>query len=221
MSQLWMPLCDPLGISLPIIQTPMAGGPSAPELLAAVRRAGAFGSFGFSYTQPEAMQRAADAVRAHTQAPFGVSLFVSPQPEPVALEAVTPYSVGLGLPAPEPVRPPYAPDLQAQLALIESMRPPVFTFHLGDLSMERIWRMRSLGIAVGGSATCVAEAQRAAELGVDFIAAQGAEAGRTACPRLASQRARGAATRRGARSARPARGLSPIDFSGPHERASL
>jgi nitronate monooxygenase len=85
MTQLGTPLCDRLGISLPIIQAPMAGGPSTPELVAAVSRAGALGSFGFSYKQPEAMQRAADAVRAHTQAPFGVNLFVSPQPDPVAL----------------------------------------------------------------------------------------------------------------------------------------
>jgi NAD(P)H-dependent flavin oxidoreductase YrpB (nitropropane dioxygenase family) len=57
------------------------------------------------------------------------------------------------------------------------MRPAVFTFHLGDLPIGRIRRLQSLGIAVGGSATCVAEARHVAELGVDFIVAQGVEAG--------------------------------------------
>jgi nitronate monooxygenase len=37
--------------------------------------------------------------------------------------------------------------------------------------------MRARGISVGGSATCVAEAKRLEALGVDFIVAQGAEAG--------------------------------------------
>ena len=54
-------LCEQLGIELPIIQAPMAGGVTTPELVAAVSNAGALGSFGFAYTQPEAMQR--DACR--------------------------------------------------------------------------------------------------------------------------------------------------------------
>jgi nitronate monooxygenase len=184
MAQLHTPLCDRLGISLPIIQAPMAGGPTTPELVAAVSEAGALGSFGFAYTQPEAMRRDADAVRARTQAPFGVNLLANPQPGPVApqdqraaLAAVARYYAELGLPPPEPVRPPYAPDLEGQLALTEAMRPPVFTFHLGDLPIERIRHMQSLGISVGGSATCVAEAHHLEGLGVDFIVAQGAEAG--------------------------------------------
>jgi nitronate monooxygenase len=184
MTELHTPLCDRLGISLPIIQAPMAGGPTTPALVAAVSNAGALGSFGFAYTQPEAIQRGAAEVRAHTDAPFGVNLLTSPQPHAMApneqraaLEAVAPYYAELGLPRPQPVGPPFAPDLEAQLALIEVLHPPVFTFHLGDLPIERIRRMQSLGIAVGGSATCVAEARRLAELGVDFIVAQGAEAG--------------------------------------------
>jgi nitronate monooxygenase len=75
------------------------------------------------------------------------------------------------------VRPPYAPDLKAQLEVAEELRPPVLTFHLGALSADRVRRFQSLGIRVGGGATCVAEAERVEALGVDFIIAQGAEAG--------------------------------------------
>jgi len=56
------------------------------------------------------------------------------------------------------------------------MRPRVFTFHPGDFPIEPIRRLQPLGIAVGGSATSIAEAQRLAGLGIDFIVAQGAEA---------------------------------------------
>lgn len=184
MARLHTPLCDRLGIRLPIIQAPMAGGPSSPELVAAVSGAGALGSFGFAYTQPEAMQREAEAARARTDAPFNVNLFGAAQPGPLApeaqrdaLQAVAAYYAELGLTPPEPVRPPYAPDLPAQLAAVEEIRPAVLTLHLGDLDAGRVRRFQNLGTRVGGSATCVAEAERLEALGVDFIVAQGAEAG--------------------------------------------
>jgi nitronate monooxygenase len=157
---------------------------STPELVAAVSEAGALGSFGAAYTQPETMLREAEEVRAHTHAPFNVNLFVSKQPDAIdaaaqrgALDAVAGYYQELGLPPPEPVGPPYAPDLDAQLRAVEEIRPAVFTFHLGDLPQERVRRLRSQGVRVGGSATCIAEAKRLEALGVDFIVAQGAEAG--------------------------------------------
>ena len=76
------------------------------------------------------------------------------------------------------MRAPYAPDLDAQFAMVEEIRPAVFTFHLGDHAPERVRRFQSRGVKVGGSATCVAEAEQLEALGVDFIIAQGAEAGR-------------------------------------------
>jgi nitronate monooxygenase len=53
MANLHTPLCDVLGTRLPIIQAPMAGGVTTPALVAAASNAGALGSFGFAYTQPE------------------------------------------------------------------------------------------------------------------------------------------------------------------------
>lgn len=183
MAKLHTPLCDRLGIRLPIIQAPMPGT-STPALVAAVSQAGALGSFGSAYSQPETMQRDAEAVRAQTDLPFNVNLFVSKQPGAVdataqrgALEAVTGYYQALGLQPPEPVRAPYAPDLDAQLRAVEEIRPAVFTFHLGDLPRERVRRLQERGVTVGGSANCVAEACGLEALGVDFIVAQGAEAG--------------------------------------------
>ena len=184
MTKLHTPLCDRLGIRLPLIQAPMAGGPSSPKLVAAVSQVGALGSFGFAYTQPESMQRDMEAVRARTHLPFNLNLFASAQPGPIepgvqrgAIDAVAGYYAELGLPPPEPARAPYAPDLEAQLAVAEEVRPPVLTFHLGAMQAERVRRFQALGVKVGGGATCVAEAERLEALGVDFIIAQGAEAG--------------------------------------------
>jgi len=184
MPHLHTPLCDTLGLRLPIIQAPMAGGATTPALVAAVSGAGALGSFGFAYTQPETMQRDCEAVRAQTGAPFNINLFVSSVPPTIpadtqggAIDALAGYYAELGLPPPAPVKPPYAPDLDAQLSVVEEVRPAVLTYHLGQLPAGRIRSLQAAGIRVGGSATCVAEAEQLEALGVDFIVAQGAEAG--------------------------------------------
>jgi nitronate monooxygenase len=175
---------EKLGLRVPLIAAPMAGGPTTPELVAACSAAGALGSFGFAYVQPEEMKKQAASVRAKTDRPFGINLFVSPQPAPIAaeaqraaLEAVAPYYREFQLPKPEPVSSPYAPDLEAQLAAIREIKPRVFTVHLDSLSMEKVKGFRKLGILVGGSATCVAEARGLESLGFDFVIAQGGEAG--------------------------------------------
>jgi nitronate monooxygenase len=173
-----------LGLAVPVIQAPMAGGPSSQELVAACSAAGALGSFGFAYTQPDEMRKQSAFVRAKTDRPFGINLFVSPQPAPIskdaqraALDAVARYYKELDLPAPEPVQAPYAPDLEAQLAAVAEIRPRVFTTHLGVLPKRKIAELQAKGILVGGSATCIAEAKQLEELGYDFVIAQGGEAG--------------------------------------------
>lgn len=178
------PLSESLGLRVPIIQAPMAGGPSSPELVAAVSAAGALGSFGFAITQPEDMKKQAAAVRAKTGRPFCINLLVAPQPAPVdavhqsaALAALGPWYAELGLPPPEPARAPYAPELEGQLAVVAEIRPAVFTAHLGEIEEQWVRRFKRLGIRVGASATCVAEAERAEALGFEFVTAQGGEAG--------------------------------------------
>ncbi len=177
------PFARKLGIRLPIIQAPMAGGPSSQELVAACSGAGALGSFGFAYAQPADMKRQVAWVRERTDKPLGINLFISPLPDPIppaeqraALDAVAPYSAELGLPPPQPVSPPYAPNLQEQLDAVEEIRPRVFTIHLG-VEQERVNRLKRLGLVLGGSANCIAEAQALEAAGFDFIIAQGGEAG--------------------------------------------
>ena len=178
------PFSRQIGLRFPVIQAPMAGGPSSQELVAAVCAAGGLGSFGFAYTQPEDMKRQVAWVRGKTDRPLGINLFVAPLPSPIeagaqrgALDAVAGYYAELGLPAPAPVTPPYAPDLEAQLAAVEELRPRVFTTHFGALPPEKVLALRKRDILVGGSATCIAEAKRLQEIGFDFVIAQGGEAG--------------------------------------------
>ena len=177
-------LSEKMGLRLPLIQAPMAGGPSSQELVAACSAAGALGSFGFAYARPDEMHKQAAFVRSKTDMPFGINLFASIQPGEIpreqqagALKAVAAYYTESGLPPPEPVRPPYAPDFDAQLDAVEAIRPKVFTSHLAAIPRARLERFRALGMLVGGSATNVAEAKALEALGVDFVIAQGGEAG--------------------------------------------
>jgi nitronate monooxygenase len=183
-TKLSTPLSAKLGLASPIVQAPMAGGPSSQELVAACSAAGALGSFGFAYTQPDEMKKQAAWVRAKTGRPFGINLFTSAATGQVAagaqrsaLAAVAGYYQELGLPAPEPVNVPYTPDLDAQLAAVEEIAPRVFTVHLSDLPEKKLAKLKEKNILIGGCATCVAEAQRLESLGFDFVIAQGGEAG--------------------------------------------
>ena len=61
---------------VPIVQAPMAGGPSTPELVAAVARAGGYGFFAGGYRTSGQLADAIADARTLTGAPFGVNLFV-------------------------------------------------------------------------------------------------------------------------------------------------
>ena len=175
------PFSEKIGLRIPVIQAPMAGGPSSQDLVAACSAAGALGSFGFAYTQPEDMKKQAAFVRSKTDKPFGMNLFVAPLPGQIpaqaqraALEAVAGYYRELGLGTPEPVNAPYAPDLNAQVAAVVEVMPRVFTTHFGGIEIRPL---KEKGILVGGSATCIEEARRLEQAGYDFVIAQGGEAG--------------------------------------------
>jgi nitronate monooxygenase len=183
MTTLRTPLCDVLGIEWPILQAPM-GGATTVDLVAQVSDAGALGGFGHAYTDPDVMRQDAAAVRARTGRPFAINLFVAPMPdEPPstqqreAIEAMRGHLEHLGLPVPDRVPPPYAPDYTRQIDAILEIRPAVFTAHLGGVPPSTVSRLRELGIRIGSSATSVREARHLEALGVDFIIAQGSEAG--------------------------------------------
>ena len=172
-----------LGLRLPIVQAPMAGGPDTPSLAAAVSEAGALGSLGCAYLSPEKIEAAAAAVRARTERPFALNLFVrADEPADAAAAArVAPLLDDvrreLGLPPPAAAAPKPAPSFPAQLAAVVRARPSLFSFTFGMPARADLDAMRAAGIFTVGTATTLAEAEALERLGVDAIAAQGAEAG--------------------------------------------
>jgi len=73
----------------PIVQAPMAGGPSCPQLAAAVSEAGGLGFLAAGYRTADGIRDEIDQMRGLTGQPFGVNLFMPQQDraDPAALEA--------------------------------------------------------------------------------------------------------------------------------------
>lgn len=180
-SNVWRKLAARLGVEHPLIQAPMGGGVTTPEMVSAVSNAGGLGSIGASYLQPEDIVRQAQAVRALTQRPFAINLFspTSPQasvePAPM-LEILGRYYQQVGVPVPQ--APATAlPDFFKQVEAVLEAAPAIFSFTFGIPPAHVLEAFKSRGILVGGTATTVQEARQLEAAGVDFIVAQGAEAG--------------------------------------------
>src|SRR5687767_13319243 len=67
----------------------MAGGPSTPDLVAAVSRAGGLGFLAAGYKSVEAVNEEITDVRRRTDRPFGVNVFLpgAAAPDPAAIAA--------------------------------------------------------------------------------------------------------------------------------------
>jgi len=171
-----------LGTRYPIVQAPMAGGFTTPELVAAVSNAGALGSLGGATLGPDELRDTIGAIRRLTDRPFAVNLFAQLPPPDVeseqveAMQAVlAPLRAELGLPGPQDVPSTPSPGLvEAQLAVVVEARVPVFSFTFGALPFEAV---RGAGSVILGTATTVVEAVELERLGVDAIVAQSGEAG--------------------------------------------
>jgi nitronate monooxygenase len=173
---------EALGVEHPVVQAPMAGGPTTPELVAAVSNAGGLGSLGAAYLPPEKIQEQVREVRNLTERPFAVNLFVpvpfDANPERIerANTLLRPYREELGIEAPEGLTH-FAENFEGQLDAVLEERVPVFSFTFGSLGPELVGRFKENGVKVMGTATTVREGLRLEEEGVDMVVAQGSEAG--------------------------------------------
>lgn len=173
---------DRLELSSPIVQAPMGGGFTTPELVAAVCEAGGLGSLAAPYLQPQAILDEATAVRRLTSRPFAINLFVFDPPTvdqaavDEARRRLAPFCEELGVELPE-LNGPTHPDIPAQIEAVLELRPAVFSFTFGAPPKSVIDRCRGLGIMTVGTATTLAEAIFLEEMGVDTVCVQGAEAG--------------------------------------------
>jgi nitronate monooxygenase len=152
---------------------PMAGGPSTPELVAAVSSAGGLGVLAAGYRKAPEVAAQVAAVRELTDRPFGVNVFVpGPPSDPAPVEAYrrrlsSEYDGPLGEPVWDD------DDWGATLAVVAGV--PVVTFAFGCPPADVVGALRAAGSAVVVSVTTPSEADRAGD--VDGLLLQGAEAG--------------------------------------------
>ncbi len=177
------PLAHRLNLHYPLIQAPMAGGATTPELVAAVCNAGALGSLAAGYLEPEHIRERIAQIRSLTDRPFAVNLFI---PEPFEVNSdqideanalLEPYRKELDLDNPESDPDRYLPSFTEQLAVILEEGIDVFSFTFGLPKPEEMEALQDRNILTIGTATHLLEAIILEESGVDMIVAQGAEAG--------------------------------------------
>ncbi|MFL6658000.1 MAG: NAD(P)H-dependent flavin oxidoreductase [Massilia sp.] len=166
----------------PIIQGPMAGGATTPELVAAVSNAGGLGSLAASLLSPAGIQDQVARVRSLSTAPFLINLFVLKTPAPSeqqiadAVGLLKPLWQSLGWDAfPRPAK--WCEDFDAQFDALIAARPAAASFTFGILSAAQVERMHDAGIFVIGTATTVAEVQAWETVGADAVVASGVESG--------------------------------------------
>jgi len=174
------PLCDLLGIRHPVLLAGMAGGPTTPELVAAVSRAGGLGAFGAMGMPLDALREAVARARALTDAPFGVNVLLAPPiPGNPDVEGMQRFldrfreELGIDPPAGPPPRPPGPLEL-VEAGLEAGAR--VVAVGLGDPAPV-VPLARAAGAPVIAMVATVEEARRAVASGADALVAQGAEAG--------------------------------------------
>ncbi len=166
----------------PIIQGPMAGGASTPALVAAVSNAGGLGSLPISLLSPDVIRAQVAQIRALTDRPFQMNLFVQQIPHPTseeivqAAEMLRPVWSRLGwteLPIPST----WCEDFEAQFDTIIAERPAVASFTFDILSAGHVERLHRAGIIVMGTVTTVPEALAWQAIGADAVIASGVESG--------------------------------------------
>lgn len=176
------PLTSKLGIKYPVIQAPMAGGPTTPQLVAAISNGGGLGSLGAGYSDPPALRKSIESIQKLTKNPFAVNLFVpgkySTDPEKIKkiTEILKPYFREAGLDEIKEVRP-LIEHYEQQLQLLMEYRVPVISFTFGAPEKETVRSLKCSGVVTIGTATTVDEAMDLESRGIDIIVAQGFEAG--------------------------------------------
>ncbi len=181
----------------PIVQAPMAGGVSVPQLAAAVSQAGGLGFLAAGYKTADGMYQEIKQLRGLTGGPFGVNLFM-PQPEYPGASNGSRGAAGAALPSAAAVEV-YANQLagettwyetqlgdpdsgrddgyDAKLAVLLDDPVPVVSFHFGVPEPEALDSLRRAGTLTLVTATTAEEALAVRDAGADAVIVQGVEAG--------------------------------------------
>jgi nitronate monooxygenase len=171
-----------LGVTLPVLAAPMAGGPSTADLVVAAARSGSLGFLGGGYKTPDALADQIAQVQSEG-VPFGVNLF-APNPAPVDPLAYEEYRGRLQREADV-----YDIDLAAvpvtenddywheKIDLLVANPVPVVTFTFGIPEPTVITALKKAGSLIGQTITSAEEARLAAQTDADVLVVQAAAAG--------------------------------------------
>ncbi|WP_101589430.1 NAD(P)H-dependent flavin oxidoreductase [Brevibacterium jeotgali] len=171
-------------LSVPLVQAPMAGGPSTPLLAAAVTEAGGLGSLAAGYLSAESLAHDISEFRGLSSGPVAVNIFAPESHRPSAADvesyrsALRTWTDAGGISGAVPPVTGDSDDMyQEKLAVVRDRRPEVVTFTFGLPDVVTIERLHEVGVLVGATVTTVPEGAAAHANGVDLLIAQGIEAG--------------------------------------------
>ncbi|WP_371501279.1 nitronate monooxygenase [Kitasatospora sp. NBC_00374] len=172
---------DAIGLDVPVVAAPMAGGATTPQLVAAVNAAGGLGFLAAGYRTAAAVAEQIGATRELTDRPFGLNLFVPAAPgDPAAVaayrERLRPEAERYGVDLPTAIAPD-RDDWDAKIELLLADPVPLVSYTFGLPSPAEAEALRAAGITQVGTVTTPAEARAAAEAGMDLLTVQGPEAG--------------------------------------------
>lgn len=175
---------DRIGITIPIIQAPMAGV-STPTMAAAVSNAGALGSIGVGATDAEGARKMISEFRQLSDRPLNVNVFchrparARPEIEAAWIERLRPEFERVDAAPPRILKEVYQSfvENEAMLAMLIEEKPPVVSFHFGLPPQRYIDELISAGIILLGCATSLHEATILAASGIHAVVGQGYEAG--------------------------------------------
>lgn len=164
-------------LPVPIVLAPLAGGPSSPELAAAVARAGGLGFIAGGYLPTNELRARIREARELCAGPYGVNLFV-PGAGPAGPSAYGPYIEHLRRTGVEPGEPRFSDDeWDAKLLAVIEEELEVVSFTFGCPPAEVISRVRDAGSEAWVTVSTPHEARQAVAAGADALVVQGIEAG--------------------------------------------
>mgnify|MGYP006347263975 FL=1 len=177
-------LLERLEIKHPIFLAPMAGV-STPELAAEVSNQGGLGSLGLGANTAETTRSQILKTQALTEQPFQVNFFchqsveLDPTIAQTWIDFVRPHFEQYDAEPPTQLHCIYPSFLDNDdfLNVVLETRPKAVSFHFGVPHPHQIQALKDAGILTMVSATNLAEARAIEAAGIDFIIAQGIEAG--------------------------------------------
>lgn len=170
-----------LGLTVPVLAAPMAGGATTAAMVIAAAGAGSLGLLAAGYKSADTVRDEIAVVR-QASIPFGVNVF-APNPVPITPTDYHRYAAeiqreadrfGITLPA-DPIDDDDAFGAKIELLLSDPVPVVSFTFGVPDAQVVRA--LQRAGTIVIQTVTASEEADVAAAAGVDMLAVQAAAAG--------------------------------------------